>query len=418
MTEWYKLDNAGKVFHAVSNKENSSVFRLTATMKQLVKPEKLQFALDDVMKRLPVFAVKLGKGLFWDFLVDNDKKLFVQPENKYPCAPIDPIETNGFLLHVTYYQKRIVVEFFHSVTDGTGALEFIKVLVYYYLLHLGEEVTYESPLIDIDSEPSFYERDDSYHNYATDEKVGKTKETASYQLRGSTINQTIVLHGKMSATKVHKLAKEHGTTITAFITTILIKAIYNERLKYRAYKEKINIAIPVNLRGLFPSSTLRNFFGVVNLGLVVTEELPFEEMIADVSKQLRGKVQKDNLQRSINDRIKWQKRLAARFVPLPLKYYAIRYGYRSFSERVKAMTLTNMGKVKISDSMESHIEQMEMVMYPTKKSPINCGMIAVGDQLVISFARMIEEADIIRAFFRELASTYNLAIEVYSNDGR
>jgi len=57
-------------------------------------------------------------------------------------------------------------------------------------------------------------------------------------------------------------------------------------------------------------------------------------------------------------------------------------------------------------------------MYPTKKSPINGGMIAVGDELVITFARMIQEADIIRAFFRELSTTYNLEIEVYSNDSR
>src|SRR5699024_4124817 len=57
-----------------------------------------------------------------------------------------------------------------------------------------------------------------------------------------------------------------------------------------------------------------------------------------------------------------------------------------------------------------------MVMYPSKKSPISGGMIALGDALVITFTRMIQEADIIRAFFRELSATHNLAIEVYSND--
>lgn len=418
MNEWYKLDNAGKMFHAVSEQANSSVFRIAAIMKETVQPAELQLALDDAIKRLPMFAVKLSKGVFWDFLVDNNEKLFVHLENQYPCAPIDPIETNGFLLRVTYYNKRIAVEFFHSVTDGTGALEFMKVLIYYYLSHLGEDLIYESSLIDIHNQPSYYERDDSYQNYRTGENIKSSKEIPSYQIRGVSIDQTIALHGRMSANKVHQLAKEQGTTITAFVTAILIAAIYKERLQYRAYKEKINIAVPVNLRNLFPSNTLRNFFGVVNIGMTVTEEITLKEIIEETTKQLREKVQKGNLQRSIDDRVKWQTRLTARFVPLPLKYHAIRYGYRSFSERSKAMTMTNLGKVQLPDAMESHISHMEMVMYPTKKSPINGGMIAVGDELVITFARMIQEADIIRAFFRELSTTYNLEIEVYSNDSR
>lgn len=418
MNEWYKLDNAGKMFHAVSEQANSAVFRIAAIMQETVQPAKLQLALDNAIERLPSFAVKLRKGVFWDFLVDNHEKLLIQPESQYPCAPIDPLETNGFLLRVIYYKKRIAVEFFHSVTDGTGALEFIKVLIYHYLTQLGEDVTYESKLVDIHNQPSYYERDDSYQNYRTDEKTKRPKETASYQIRGITVDQTIALHGKMSANQVHQLAKERGTTITAFVTAILIAAIYKERLQYRAYKEKITIAVPVNLRSFFASTTLRNFFGVVHIGMYVTEDITLEEIIEEISKQLREKVQKENLQQSINDRVKWQTKLTARFVPLPIKYHAIRYGYRSFSERTKAMTLTNLGKVQLPDSMKSHISHMEMVMYPTKKSPINVGMVAVGDELVITFARMIQETDIILAFFRELSTTYHLDMEVYSNDSR
>lgn len=418
MDEWYKLDNAGKMFHAVSEQSNSSVFRLATVMKETIDPDKLQLALDDVIKRLPMFAVKLNKGVFWDFLVENNEKLFVQPENQYPCAPIDSIETSGFLLRVTYYKKRIAVEFFHSVTDGTGALEFVNALIYYYLVHVGKDVSYESSLIDINDRPSYYERDDSYQNYVTKEKPEKLKETSSYQIRGGAIDQTVVIHGKMSAASIHQLAKKHGTTITAFISSLLIASIYKERLKFRAYQEEIKIAIPVNLRKFFPSNTLRNFFGVVHVGMAVNDNTTMEEIILEVSKQLREKVQKENLQHSINDRVKWQTRLTARFIPLPLKYHAIRYGYKSFSERTKSMTMTNVGRVQLPESMQSHISHMELILYPTKKSPINSAMIAFDDELVISFSRIIKEADIIRTFFRELSQTYNMEVEVYSNDSR
>ncbi len=66
------------------------------------------------------------------------------------------------------------------------------------------------------------------------------------------MDQTITVHGKMSASKVHQLAKEYGTTITAFVTAILIAAIYKERLRYRAFKEEIKIAVPVNSTELLP----------------------------------------------------------------------------------------------------------------------------------------------------------------------
>src|SRR5699024_12510413 len=121
---------------------------------------------------------------------------------------------------------------------------------------------------------------------------------------------------------------------------------------YRSYSERITIAVPVTLRSFFPSSTLRNFFGVVHIGVAVTEKTTLKEIIEERTEQLLEKVQKDKLQRSSNDREKRQRKLSARFVPLPLKYQAIRNGYHSYSERTKAMTLTNLEQVRLSTTIE------------------------------------------------------------------
>src|SRR5699024_9000216 len=155
MNEWYKLDNAGKMFHAVSEKANSSVCRIAEIMKETVDPVILQRALEDAMTRLPVFAVKLRKGIFWDVPVDNNEKLLVHLENQYPCAPIDPIETNGILLRVTYYKKRITEEYFDSVTDSNGALDYMEELIYYYLTDIEEYVNDENSIINIHNQPSY-----------------------------------------------------------------------------------------------------------------------------------------------------------------------------------------------------------------------------------------------------------------------
>ncbi|AXF55247.1 alcohol acetyltransferase [Salicibibacter kimchii] len=417
MEQWYKIDNAGKIFHAVSDPANSSVFRVAMIMKSPVEVDKLQRALDNVMKRLPMFAVKLGKGIFWDFLVENDKKLFVQKEHRFPCAPIDPIETNGFLFRVLYYEKRIAVEFFHSVTDGTGALEFLKALVYHYLLEQHNQIENDGSVLDIEDQPNTYELDDSYFNYKSDHKVKKPREGHAFQIKGTPIEETIVVHGVMKSSDIRTAAKAHGVTITAYITAVLIVAIYYEKLLYRSRKEEIKIAIPVNLRKMFPSKSLRNFFAVVNVGIHVGEYTTLEGILEEISKQLQRKAEKEALQLGLNHHVKLQTMLAARFVPNFIKYYALRYGYKSYGERTKTMTLTNLGNVQLPEKMMPHIEHMEMVMYPTKKSPVNGGICSINDQFVITFARTIEEADIIRTFFQELTKTSGIDIEVYSNDG-
>ncbi|QQK76495.1 alcohol acetyltransferase [Salicibibacter cibarius] len=417
MDQWYKIDNAGKIFHAVSESANSSVFRIAMIMTAPVEADKLQSALDDVMKRLPMFAVKLGKGVFWDFLVENDKKLFVQKEHHFPCAPIDPIETNGFLFRVIYYEKRIAVEFFHSVTDGTGGLEFLKALVYHYLLEQHARLENDGSILDIEDQPSTYELDDSYYNYKSDHAVKNPREGHAFQVKGTPTDETMVVHGVMKSSDIRTAAKAHGITMTAYITSVLIAAIYHEKLLYRSRKEEIKIAIPVNLRKMFTSKSLRNFFAVVNVGMQVEEQTTLEDIIEEVSKQLQKKAEKETLQHGLNHHVKLQTMLAARFVPNFIKYYAIRYGYKNYGERTKTMTLTNLGNVQLPEQMMPHIERMEMVMYPTKKSPVNGGICSINDQFVISFARSIEEADVIRSFFRELTKASGIDIEVYANDG-
>lgn len=55
------------------------------------------------------------------------------PEDTYPCLYINPYTNNEYLFRVTYYQKRINLEVFHVLTDGNGALIFLKELTYQYL---------------------------------------------------------------------------------------------------------------------------------------------------------------------------------------------------------------------------------------------------------------------------------------------
>ncbi len=66
--KWYKLDNAAKIYPAISSPSKSSVFRVAVLLKSDVDPAILQEALSVTLPRFPTLAVKMKKGLFWYFL--------------------------------------------------------------------------------------------------------------------------------------------------------------------------------------------------------------------------------------------------------------------------------------------------------------------------------------------------------------
>ena len=64
-TEWYKLDNAAKVYPSSSSNEYSTLFRFAAVMKERVDGAILQQALDDLVPRFPTLMVTIKRGVFW-----------------------------------------------------------------------------------------------------------------------------------------------------------------------------------------------------------------------------------------------------------------------------------------------------------------------------------------------------------------
>lgn len=64
-SNWRKLDNAALAFPLVTGKNDTRVFRFYCELKENVKPELLQTALEKTMEKYPLFQMVLRKGLFW-----------------------------------------------------------------------------------------------------------------------------------------------------------------------------------------------------------------------------------------------------------------------------------------------------------------------------------------------------------------
>ncbi len=131
--QWRKLDNAALAFPAVTGKNDTRVFRFYCELKEEIKEENLQAALERTMEKYPLFRAVLRKGLFWFYLERRDIPAVVKKEAGAPCSGLYIPDKKTLLFRVSYYKNRINFEVFHALTDGTGAMHFLMELVKNYL---------------------------------------------------------------------------------------------------------------------------------------------------------------------------------------------------------------------------------------------------------------------------------------------
>jgi NRPS condensation-like uncharacterized protein len=130
---WVKLDNAAKIYPAAMRKNWSNLFRQSVTLSEKVDVLVLQSALNVTVKRFPSIAARLRKGVFWYYLQQVESAPEIRPEYSYPLVFMDRQEMRTCAFRVIAYEDRIAVEYFHALTDGTGALIFLKSLTAEYL---------------------------------------------------------------------------------------------------------------------------------------------------------------------------------------------------------------------------------------------------------------------------------------------
>ena len=82
---WYPLDNAAKIYPAITTDEVPSVFRITARLKAPVNIAALFKAVRTIEHRFPYYKVNLKKGFFWYYLESADFLTRIKVDNKQHC---------------------------------------------------------------------------------------------------------------------------------------------------------------------------------------------------------------------------------------------------------------------------------------------------------------------------------------------
>ena len=157
-----KLDNAAKLFPAIISEDLTSVFRITASLKEPVRYSAIKEAVAITSRRFPYFSVSLGSGIFWNFLEFKDLLPPILVEGEVPCSAFDVKRKNEPLYRVIVKENRISVEFIHILTDGGGGMEFLKSLLYTYLTLTGKQIISPGNIILPETPISEEEYEDGY----------------------------------------------------------------------------------------------------------------------------------------------------------------------------------------------------------------------------------------------------------------
>lgn len=408
--EWLKLDNAAKIFPSNTNEKDTKVFRFVCELTEQIDKEILQRALDKALPLFPSYQTVLRRGMFWYYFDSTDARPEVMEEHKLPCSMLYHTNRKNLLFEVSYYNKRINLEMYHALTDGTGALGFLKTIVYYYLTIKYDEKFHDKPP-KLDYDASFTQKmDDSFlKHYSGDKKLDRIKINRAYHITGrsSLDNRLKIIEGEMSVKEVLELAHQHNTTMTIYLTALYMKAISME-MPIRARKNPVVLTVPVNLRTYFPSVTARNFFATINISYNFNKNSDkLEDIIAVVKEDFARELTEEKLRTHINRLSALEHNVFLRIFPLVLKDYILQFA-NYLSGRGITATLSNLGRVTVAKELTPYIHLFDC--FVSARRPQIC-MCSFEDTLVISFVSPYVGTDIQKNYFRMLTNEgVNIAI--------
>lgn len=419
MANWYKLDNAAKIFPFIYSPKDTNSFRLSCVFKEPINVLYLMPALKKALKRFPTFCVRLKNGIFWQYFDHNNSTPIIKKENPNLCLSVHPKKNNGFLFTLSHNEKRLILEVFHSLSDGAGALEFFKCICYYYLIECGHEICNNGEVLTDEYEKLASEKEDSF-SWSYDKRVKPHEgEENAYQLKGHSYPDVFagIIHVVTPLDKLKEVSRRYEATITQYLSGCVLKAIYDIYYsRENKPKRPVALFLPVNARKFFDSQSMRNFALYVRVHTRYEgEDVTLKSMIKLVKETLDIELNKERLATRISYNVRFEKYWFIRILPLFLKKIGMKIGYHVQGTDANTISFSNLGKVELPKDMEKYIEQFEFLIPPNHKLPYSMGGVSYNNKFVLSFGCRYIERYFIRHIVDQLVRD-GLQIEVQTND--
>ncbi|MGD0756061.1 MAG: hypothetical protein ABR927_13490 [Bacteroidales bacterium] len=403
--------------------ELTSVFRITAFLKKPVKFSPIKEAVEITSRRFPYFSVSLASGLFWYYLEYNQKFPRIQTEEKIPCTAFAARRKNEPLYRILVKENRISVEFIHILTDGGGAFEYLKSLLFTYFRLTGNSIHSTDGIILPESPITDEEMEDGYKRFFRKRIPPPGKLTKAWHLpfRLDEKPRLKVIRSEITLDKLIEVARSFNVSVTEYMVSVYLfslqKIFLEEKEKVKKPKRGVlRIEVPVNLRKKFPSKTMRNFslfvLPEIDLRLGVYS---FDEILKIVQYQLQTGADIKQITRFLSQNVGHEKSPFVRLLPLFIKSMAISAVYRRLGSNQCSGILTNLGMAKLPSEMEDLIDSFELVPTPPNTHvKVNCAMVTFRNQLRLNFGNISRSTRFEMYFLKHLTES-GIHVKVLNN---
>ena len=403
-----RIDNAANIYPASLSKHYASLYRMSVTLTEPVDISVLQQALVTVSERIPTFRCELRAGAFWWHLRRMDKDPEVAPAT--PLNRFHFSDNGGFLYKVSADGNRIILDVFHALADGTGSETFLLTLAGEYLrLKHGLTISYSGVVLDPSQAPDPEEVEDSFKAVFSGRKGELEKNVPAYHIKGRRLAGSGLrdIRAILPMDRVKTVCRRMDCTVTDLLTGLMLDAL--QKL-YRADGERkkssvLKVSVPVNLRPIYGSRSVRNFSSYVNLGMDIRSGfLPLEQLVRLVKMQKRAMLRRENLEPKIAANVELEENFAVRCLPLLVKKPIIDTINKHHGDAYCSQTLSNLGQIRLPDEMRPYVTEFDFILGCQRGNSGAVSCTGYDGKLFVHLSRNIVGAEFEQFFLDRAAS--------------
>lgn len=402
----YRLDSVGILYLAILKEGKSNIFRMSVTLKDKINPEMLQRAVDAVTPRFPTIVAGINGGFFRYYVVPVSEPPKVKKDKRF-LGYMSMQEIKKCAMRVLYADKKISLEVFHSLTDGYGGFAFLKALLAeYFKLMYGTDCSDSKNLIKVNQLPEAEETIDSFLSYAGTKRAFFNNTKAYLPCENVQMTATNTTTGIFDVKELLAVAHKYNVTLTTLLTAVMAKSIMElqyDQFKNRKKYKPVQIMVPINLRNLFPSKTLRNF-SLYALPCINHKDMKmtFQDFVYYIDEQLKEQFTRERMAAMIATNATLEKDIILSKLPLKAKCMALKTGFQFVGKRSSSLTLTNLGEWKFPEEMQPYIDKIGVYLSSRTTSPYNSTVVSHKGKLYFTFSRSSEVAELEPFFFKNL----------------
>ena len=383
-----------------STEEIPNTLKFMIQLKDKINLSSLSFALNQVKLRYPYFCVELKKDQKGYYFIKNDRD--IKLENNNIKIGLNTLSSNLHFISFQYSDDNyIIINLAHCLTDGKGAYELIKTLLYYYITNAYKVELSKENIRLIDDEIKEEEINDPLLNIKNIIKPERIETPVCLNVIKENLleNQNKVLyHLSIDEKELMDYVKTIKATPNTLMALLLAKAIKKENVNS---DKIIRMNICFDLRKLLNTPLAHQCL----VGAILFD---YDEKLINLSFEEQIKVVREKVKESLEEPQSLNSILSAYNLLLMLsnlkdedKIKQISGIINNKTKETVSASISYVGRANFGD-IEQYITDFKTITI--SHTPIMIEISAVNGRFYLDFIQNFEDERYIKAFKEELES--------------